>query len=68
MFAGNVFIGKQPKRKLPACSAHGQLLFSEQSYFFLRLKKPAAIDPNPSRLNSGSGEAVCGSFFPAAAL
>jgi len=37
-------------------------------YFFLRLKKPAAMDPNPSRPSSGSGEAVWGSFWPAFAF
>jgi hypothetical protein len=36
--------------------------------FFLRLKKPAAMEPNPSSPNKGSGEAVWGSFCPAAAL
>jgi hypothetical protein len=37
-------------------------------YFFLRLKKPAAIEPKPSRPNNGRGEAVWGSFCPEAAL
>jgi hypothetical protein len=37
-------------------------------YFFLRLKKPAAMDPNPSKPSSGSGEAVWGSFWPAFAF
>jgi hypothetical protein len=40
----------------------------ERSYFFLRLKKPAATEPNPSRPNKGNGEAVWGSFCPEAAL
>jgi hypothetical protein len=38
------------------------------SYFFLRLIKPAAMDPNPSKPSSGSGEAVWGSFSPAFAF
>jgi hypothetical protein len=29
---------------------------------FLRLKKPTAIKPNPTRASNGSGEAVWGSF------
>jgi hypothetical protein len=37
-------------------------------YFRLRLKKPAAIDPNPSKPSRGSGEAVWGSFWPAFAF
>jgi hypothetical protein len=37
-------------------------------YFFLRLKKPAAMDPTPSKPSSGSGEAVWGSFWPAFAF
>jgi hypothetical protein len=37
-------------------------------YFFLRLIKPAAMEPNPSRPSSGSGEAVWGSFCPAFAF
>jgi len=37
-------------------------------YFFLRLIKPAAMDPKPNRPRSGSGEAVCGSFCPASAV
>jgi hypothetical protein len=37
-------------------------------YFFLRLKKPAAMEPNPSKPSSGSGEAVWGSFWPAFAF
>jgi hypothetical protein len=37
-------------------------------YFFLRLKKPAAMDPSPSKPSSGSGEAVWGSFWPAFAF
>jgi hypothetical protein len=63
-----MFSRNQPKENCPHALHTGSYLVNEQSYFFLRLKKPAAIDPNPSRLNSGSGEAVCGSFFPAAAL
>jgi hypothetical protein len=38
------------------------------SYFFLRLKKPAAKEPNPSKPSNGSGEAVWGSFCPASAF
>jgi hypothetical protein len=34
----------------------------------LRLKKPAAMEPTPSRPNSGRGEAVWGSFSPEALL
>jgi hypothetical protein len=37
-------------------------------YFFLRPKKPAAKEPNPSKPSNGSGEAVCGSFCPAFAF
>lgn len=37
-------------------------------YFFLRPRKPAANEPNPSRPSSGSGEAVWGSFWPAPAF
>jgi hypothetical protein len=37
-------------------------------YFFLRPKKPAAKEPNPSKPSNGSGEAVWGSFWPASAL
>jgi hypothetical protein len=37
-------------------------------YFFLRPRKPAAMEPNPSRPSSGSGEAVWGSFWPAFAF
>jgi hypothetical protein len=37
-------------------------------YFFLRLKKPAAKEPNPSKPSNGSGEAVWGSFWPASAF
>jgi hypothetical protein len=33
-------------------------------YFFLRPKKPAAKEPNPSKPSNGSGEAVWGSFWP----
>ena len=33
-------------------------------YFFLRPKKPAAKEPNPSKPSNGSGEAVWGSFCP----
>ena len=38
------------------------------SYFFLRPKKPAAKEPNPSKPSNGSGEAVWGSFWPEFAL
>jgi hypothetical protein len=44
------------------------IFLSQCSYFFLRLIKPAAIEPNPSRPSNGSGDAVCGSFWPAFAL
>ena len=37
-------------------------------YFFLRPKRPAAKEPNPSRPSNGSGEAVWGSFWPALAF
>lgn len=37
-------------------------------YFFLRPKKPAAKEPNPSKPSNGSGEAVWGSFCPAFAF
>jgi hypothetical protein len=37
-------------------------------YFFLRPKKPAAKEPNPSKPSNGSGEAVWGSFWPASAF
>jgi hypothetical protein len=37
-------------------------------YFFLRPRKPAAMEPNPSKPSSGSGEAVWGSFWPAFAF
>jgi hypothetical protein len=37
-------------------------------YFFLRPRKPAAKDPNPSKPSNGSGEAVWGSFWLASAL
>src|SRR4029077_3580583 len=35
------------------------------SYFFLRLTRPATNEPKPSSPSKGSGEAVCGSFWPA---
>jgi hypothetical protein len=38
------------------------------NYFFLRPRRPAAKEPNPSRPSSGSGEAVWGSFWPASAV
>ena len=34
-------------------------------YFFLREMSPEIREPMPSNPNSGSGEAVCGSFPPA---
>ena len=34
----------------------------------MRLKKPAAKEPNPSKPSNGSGEAVWGSFWPAPAF
>jgi hypothetical protein len=37
-------------------------------YFFLRPRKPAAMEPNPSKPSSGSGEAVWGSFCSAFAF
>lgn len=35
-------------------------------YFFLRLSKPAPMEPRPRRPSNGSGEAVCGRLEPAA--
>jgi hypothetical protein len=37
-------------------------------YFFLRPRKPAAKEPNPSKPSNGSGEAVWGNFSPAFAF
>jgi hypothetical protein len=57
------------KTKPPACIfAGGRLFYVKSFYFFLRLIKPAAMDPKPNRPRSGSGEAVCGNFCPASAV
>lgn len=62
--------GVGQKTKLLACIAYEQFLFVDlrDSYFFLRLIRPAAIDPKPNRPRSGSGEAVWGSFWSALAF
>jgi hypothetical protein len=56
---------RKTRRTLASAPGDGAGPGLAEPHFFLRLSRPAPMEPRPSKPSKGSGEAVCGKLAPA---